>query len=168
MNESGAPPLVIAGELLKLGAEWFIQEEGKLAAEQNVPKLLDQYFEGVTDQREAAPRPCDAWDSRSSTFVVNRACMVVTDVEPGRLAPLASAIGPPRGLGGAARCCADSTPNERNRQPAPCPSRRTDGVDPLGAARQASPSDNRRFWSVRWFVDPKLGGARKTVAHRFI
>jgi hypothetical protein len=31
MNESGAPPLVIAGELLKLGAEWFIQ--GKLAAQ---------------------------------------------------------------------------------------------------------------------------------------
>ena len=29
-------------------------------------------------------------------------------------------------------------------------------------------SDNRPFWSVRWFVDPKLGGARKTVAHRFI
>jgi len=43
MNESGAPPLVIAGELLKLGAEWFIQEEGRLAAEQNVRKLLDQY-----------------------------------------------------------------------------------------------------------------------------
>src|SRR5947199_6635669 len=53
MNESGAPPLVIAGELLKLGTEWFIQEEGKLAAEQDVRKLLDQYFEGVTDQREA-------------------------------------------------------------------------------------------------------------------
>jgi hypothetical protein len=53
MNESGAPPLVIAGELLKLGAEWFIQEEGKLAAQQNVRKLLHQYFEGVTDQREA-------------------------------------------------------------------------------------------------------------------
>jgi hypothetical protein len=45
MNESGAPPLVIAGELLKLGAEWFIQEEGKLAAQQNVRKLLHQYFE---------------------------------------------------------------------------------------------------------------------------
>jgi hypothetical protein len=56
MNESGAPPLVIAGELLKLGAEWFIQEEGRLAAEQNVRKLLDQYFEGVTDQREAEIR----------------------------------------------------------------------------------------------------------------
>jgi hypothetical protein len=56
MNESGAPPLVIAGELLKLGAEWFIQEEGKLAAEQNVRKLLDQYFEGITDQREAEIR----------------------------------------------------------------------------------------------------------------
>jgi hypothetical protein len=53
MNESGAPPLVIAVELLKLGAEWFILEEGKLAAEQNVRKLLEQYFEGITDQREA-------------------------------------------------------------------------------------------------------------------
>src|SRR6266508_1781595 len=36
--------------------------------------------------------------------------MVVTDAEPVRLAPLApaSAIGPPRGLGGAARCCVDT------------------------------------------------------------
>jgi hypothetical protein len=56
MNESGAPPLVIAGELLKLGAEGFIVEEGKLAAAQNVRKLLDQYFEGITDQREAEIR----------------------------------------------------------------------------------------------------------------
>jgi hypothetical protein len=56
MNESGAPPLVIAVELLKLGAEWFILEEGKLAAEQNVRKLLEQYFEGITDQREAEIR----------------------------------------------------------------------------------------------------------------
>jgi hypothetical protein len=31
MNENGAPPLVIAGELLKLGAEWVIQEEGKMS-----------------------------------------------------------------------------------------------------------------------------------------
>jgi uncharacterized protein (DUF1810 family) len=56
MNESGAPPLVIAGELLKLAAELFIQEEGKLAAQQKVRKLLDQYFEGITDQREAEIR----------------------------------------------------------------------------------------------------------------
>jgi hypothetical protein len=56
MNESGAPPLVIAIELLKLGAEWFILEEGKLAAERNVRKLLEQYFEGITDQREAEIR----------------------------------------------------------------------------------------------------------------
>jgi hypothetical protein len=56
MNESGAAPLLIAEELLRLGAEWFIQEEGKLAAEQNVRKLLEQYFEGVTDQREAEIR----------------------------------------------------------------------------------------------------------------
>ena len=54
MNESGAAPLLIAGELLRLGAEWFIQEEGKLAAEQSVRKLLEQYFEGVTDQQREA------------------------------------------------------------------------------------------------------------------
>jgi hypothetical protein len=36
--------------------------------------------------------------------------MVVTEAEPDRLAPLAlaSAIGPPRGFGGAVRCCADT------------------------------------------------------------
>jgi hypothetical protein len=36
--------------------------------------------------------------------------MAVADAEPDRLAPLApaSAIGPPRGLGGAARCCVDT------------------------------------------------------------
>jgi hypothetical protein len=56
MNENGAPSLVIAGELLKLGAEWVIQEEGKIAAEQKVRKLLDQYFAAVTDQIEAEIR----------------------------------------------------------------------------------------------------------------
>ena len=30
INERGAPALAIAGELLKLGAEWAIQEEGKV------------------------------------------------------------------------------------------------------------------------------------------
>jgi hypothetical protein len=35
---------VIAGELLKLGAEWIIEDEGKSAAQQIVRKLLDQYF----------------------------------------------------------------------------------------------------------------------------
>jgi hypothetical protein len=42
-------PLVIAGELLKLGAELIIQEQGKIAAQQNsadpwfrsAPQLLD-------------------------------------------------------------------------------------------------------------------------------
>jgi hypothetical protein len=56
MNENGAPALVIAGELLKLGAEWVIQEEGKIAAEQNAKKLLDQYFSAVTDDVEAEIR----------------------------------------------------------------------------------------------------------------
>jgi hypothetical protein len=44
MNETGGPPRVIAGELLKLGAEWIIEDEGKSAAQQIVRKLLDQYF----------------------------------------------------------------------------------------------------------------------------
>jgi hypothetical protein len=56
MNENGAPPLVIAGELLKLGAEWAIQEQGKVAAEESVRKLLLQYFEAITDQLEAEIR----------------------------------------------------------------------------------------------------------------
>jgi hypothetical protein len=56
MNERGAPPLLIAGELSRLGAEWFIQEEGKISAEQKVRKLLDPYFEAITDQREAEIR----------------------------------------------------------------------------------------------------------------
>jgi hypothetical protein len=56
MNENGVPPLVIAGELLKLGAEWTIQEQGKVAAEENVRKLLLQYFEAITDQLEAEIR----------------------------------------------------------------------------------------------------------------
>jgi hypothetical protein len=56
MNENGAPALVIAGELLKLGAEWVIQEEGKIAAEQNAKKLLNQYFAAVTDDVEAEIR----------------------------------------------------------------------------------------------------------------
>jgi hypothetical protein len=56
MNDNGAPSLVIAGELLKLGAEWVIQEQGKIAAEQNVRKLLDQYFAAVTDDLEAEIR----------------------------------------------------------------------------------------------------------------
>ena len=56
MNENGAPPLVIAEELLKLGAEWVIQEQGKIAAEQRVRELLHQYFDAITDQREAEIR----------------------------------------------------------------------------------------------------------------
>jgi hypothetical protein len=56
MNENGAPPLVIAGELLKLGAEWVIQEQGKIAAEKNVREILHQYFEAITDQLEAEIR----------------------------------------------------------------------------------------------------------------
>ena len=56
MNENGVPPLVIVGELLKLGAEWAIQEQGKVAAEENIRKLLLQYFEAITDQREAEIR----------------------------------------------------------------------------------------------------------------
>jgi hypothetical protein len=56
MNENGAPPLIIAGELLKLGAEWAIQEQGKVAAEESVRKLLLQYFEAITDQLEAEIR----------------------------------------------------------------------------------------------------------------
>lgn len=56
MNENGVPPLVIAGELLKLGAEWAIQEQGKVAAEESVRKLLLQYFETITDQLEAEIR----------------------------------------------------------------------------------------------------------------
>jgi hypothetical protein len=47
---------VIAGELLKLGAEWAIQEQGKIAAEENVCRLLHQYFEAITDQVEAEIR----------------------------------------------------------------------------------------------------------------
>jgi hypothetical protein len=30
-----------------------VQEEGKIAAEQKIRKLLDQYFEAIIDQREA-------------------------------------------------------------------------------------------------------------------
>jgi hypothetical protein len=56
MNETGGPPRVIAGEMLKLGAEWVIEEEGKSAAEQIVRKLLDQYFASITDQLEAEIR----------------------------------------------------------------------------------------------------------------
>jgi hypothetical protein len=52
INERGAPALAIAGELLKLGAEWAIQEEGKVAAEQNVRNLLDQYFAAITEELE--------------------------------------------------------------------------------------------------------------------
>jgi hypothetical protein len=56
MNENGAPPRVIARELLRLGAEWIIGEEGKSAAEQIVRKFLDQYFASITDQLEAEIR----------------------------------------------------------------------------------------------------------------
>ena len=59
INERGAPALVIAGELLKLGAEWAIQEEGKVVAEQNVRNLLDQYFAAVTEELEAEIRGKD-------------------------------------------------------------------------------------------------------------
>ena len=38
----------------------------------------------------------------------------------------------------------------------------------VGAARRALPPPFRPCWSVGWFVDPDLGGARKTVAQRFI
>jgi hypothetical protein len=56
MNENGAPSRVIAGELLGLGAEWIMEEEGKTAAEQIVRKLFDQYFASITDQLEAEIR----------------------------------------------------------------------------------------------------------------
>jgi hypothetical protein len=56
INQRGAPALIIASELLKLGAEWAIQEEGKIAAEQNVRDLLDQYFAAITEELEAEIR----------------------------------------------------------------------------------------------------------------
>lgn len=42
---------MIAGELLKLGAEWVIEEEGKSAAEQIVRKLLDTLHQSRTNLR---------------------------------------------------------------------------------------------------------------------
>jgi hypothetical protein len=41
-TDRALPTLAAAGELLKLGAELIIQEEGKVAAEQNVRKLLER------------------------------------------------------------------------------------------------------------------------------
>lgn len=56
MNKGGAPLLVIAGELVKLGAKMAIHEQGMVAAEQNVRKLLDRYFASITPELEAQIR----------------------------------------------------------------------------------------------------------------
>ena len=69
-------------------------------------------FGSCSTRRCATENPVEPDVILHSTSPLNRACMVVTDTEPERLALLPrQRHWPPRGLGGAARCCECRAPS---------------------------------------------------------